>query len=216
MGRPIFFYVKMPEGQWSEEPLTFAAASAWIFAFGVTITVFFTQYLPTGLTLLEGLTPLKLLIVSPVVLVIASVFFGMTVLVIGGIMMVLVLGILYGVGVLIHFTLRIMGGKGNFFEMIKGAFYSGAAFLFGLIPCIIAIFAKYKLISFWQFQMSENIVYYIACIYIYGLWAIAGKKIHDVPRWKAFVGALLPLIVLVLVQIFLNAKIFPRVAPLFS
>ncbi|MCX5726157.1 MAG: hypothetical protein NT030_03055, partial [Candidatus Saganbacteria bacterium] len=105
---------------------------------------------------------------------------------------------------------------GSFFEMIKGTFYSSAVLLFALIPCFFAIITKYKLITFWQFQMSENIVYYVASIYIYGLWAIAGKKIHDVPRWKSFVAALLPLIVLIMVQIFLNKMIFPKIESLLT
>ncbi|MCX5726950.1 MAG: hypothetical protein NT030_07265, partial [Candidatus Saganbacteria bacterium] len=107
MARPIYFYVTLPSDSWSSKPLTFASVSAWALAAGLTITLFFTQYVPVGLTLVEGLSLKSLLIVSPVILLMALIFLALTLLVLGAISMGVFLGILYGVGVLIHFMLKM-------------------------------------------------------------------------------------------------------------
>jgi len=213
--RPILFYTLMPGGDWKEDALTFAAVSSWILSFGLTITIFITQYIPIGKYLIEGLSGLELLIVSPVVLAIAFVFFIMTLIIVGGIIMGLLLIFLSLCATIEHYVLKLIGGKGELKEMIKAFFYSGAVFVFGLLPCLLAIITKWHFLTFWQFRMSENIIYYFSCLYIYGLWSIGGKKIHNVPRWKAFLGAVLPVLILIAVNVVLDAKVFPKIENLF-
>ena len=215
IARPILFHTIMPEGDWKEDALTFVTLSSWILSFGLTIAVFITQYIPIGKYLIEGLSGMKLLVVSPVIAAIAFVFFAMTVIIVGGILMVLIILLLLFCATVEHYVLKLIGGKGELKQMFKAFFYSSAVFVFGLFPCFLAILTKWHFLNFWQFTMSENIIYYFSCLYIYGLWSIAGKKIHNVPRWKAFIGAAVPTLILVGINIILASKLLPKIENLF-
>ena len=60
------------------------------------------------------------------------------------------------------------------------------------------IFSKYGGLDFSLFRIGFNFIYFLIVLYIYGLWAIAGRRNYGVLRWKAFVGAVLPVLVLLI------------------
>ncbi len=215
IARPILFYTVMPREDWKEEPLTFITLSSWILGLALTIAIFITQYVPIGKYLLEGLSGVQLVIVSPVTVTLAFVFFAMTYIIVGGFLMGALIFLLVVCGAIEHYILKLIGGKGDLKIMINAFFYSGAVFIFGLLPSLLAILTKWHFLNFWQFRISENLIYYFSCLYIYGLWSIAGRKIHDVPRWKAFVGAVIPVLILVAINVVLSSKILPRIENLF-
>jgi len=215
IARPILFYTVMPKKNWKEDPLTFAAQSSWILSFALTVTIFITQYVPIGKYLVEGLSGIELLMVSPVVLTVAFVFFAMTYIILGGLVMGALLVLLLACASIEHVALKALGGKGDLKDMFSAFFYSGAVFVFGLVPSLLAILTKWHFLNFWQFTISENIIYYFSCLYIYGIWSIAGKKLHDVPRWKAFIAAALPVLILIGINIVLSSKILPKIENLF-
>lgn len=212
MLRPILFYQDMPKGSWKEYPLSFALITGWIMAFFLTSVFFINNYLPTGLSLIEGIQGQKLLIVVPVLLVMAFAFFAMTTLIIGGIMIGAILGLLFFCAAVLNFLLILLGGTGNFFEVLKASLYASAVMLAGLLNIILMISVKYKLMSLSDWITGERVVFYCASVYLFGLFSILGRKTHNVPRWKAFLAATIPFIILVLINVLLSAKILPKLA----
>lgn len=210
MIRPILFYTSMSEVPVYGEALTFAGATSWILSFFLTLAIFTIKFIEIGIYLIEKLSLWERFLTSPVMLVFFFVFFAMTMLIVGGFVLAGMIGALYVFGSILHFVLKLLGGKGNFSEMVKASFYSGAVFLLAALPVCFAILTKYKIITMWQLSAVENMIYYIACVYIYGLWSIAGRKVHDVPRWKAALAAALPFAMLIFFGVLFHSKIFPR------
>lgn len=210
--KPILFYQSMPKGKWREEPLSFALITGWILAFTLTLVFFINNYLPTGLSLIEGIHGQKLIIVVPVLAVMGFAFFAITALIIGGFLIGAMLGLLLFCAAILNFLLILLGGKGNIYEVVKASLYSSAALLAGLINIFLMISVKYKLMTFPDWITGERVVFYCVSVYLYGLFSILGKKTHNVPRWKAFLAATIPFIVLVLFNVVLSAKILPKLA----
>ena len=210
--KPILFYQEMPKGDWREEPLSFALVTGWILSFALTFVILFNNYLPTGLSLIEGIQGGKLIIVVPVLAVMGFAFFAMTVLILGGIIAIAVLGLLVSCAAVLNFLLILLGGKGHIFEVVKATLYSSAAMLSVLVNIFLMIAVKYKLMAFSIWVTGERVIFYCACVYLYGLFSILGRKVHKVPKWKAFLAATVPFIFLVLVNIIISAKILPKLA----
>ena len=211
MARPIYFYTFMPKDVWHGDSMTFLGGTAWILSFALTITIFVIQYLNIGLYLVEELTLWQRLLTLPVTAAFAFAFFTMTLLIVGGFVLGATLAALFVLGSVLYFSFKLFGGKGSYFETIKASFYSGASFLFAVFPIFFLILAKYRLVEFWQVLAAENLSYWIASLYVYGLWSIAGRKVHDVPRWKAFLAAAVPLLIVLIFGMVFHSKIFPKI-----
>jgi hypothetical protein len=210
IARPIYFFTFMPEGPWKEDALTFAGATAWILSFALSIAIFVMQYIPIGLYLVDELSGLQKLLTFPVTVVFSFAFFIMTFLIVGGFVLGIVLSALFALGAVLHFALRLLGGKGKLFDTVKASFYSGAVFLFAPVSVCFMILAKFRIVEMWQLLAVQNMVYYMGSLYIYGLWSIAGRRVHDVARWKAFLAAVLPFLIVVLFGIVFHSKVFPK------
>ena len=209
---PILFFQDMPKGSWKEDSLSFALVTGWIMALALTFVVFVNSYLPTGLSLIEGIAGKKLIIVIPVLAVMGFVFFAMTALIVGGMLILMILGLLFMCAAVLNFLLILLGGSGNIFEVIKATLYTSGALLAGLINIFLMICVKYKLLSFSNWIAGERVIYYAVCIYLYGLFGILGKKTHKVTKLKALLAAAVPVVVLILVNIIFSSKILPKFA----
>lgn len=210
--KPILFFQTMPKSSWEEDSLSFALITGWILSFALTLVIFINNYLPTGLSLIEGIFGKKLLIALPVLLIMAFAFFAMTLLVIGGILIIALLGIFLVCGAALNFLLILLGGTGNIFEVLKASLYCSAVVLAGLINIFLMIAVKYKAMSMSDWINGERVVYYLVSVFLFGLFSIAGRKTHMVPRWKAFLAATVPFIMMVLFNIILSGKILPKIA----
>lgn len=210
--KPILFYQDMPKGKWHEDPLSFAMVTGWILAFALTLVFFINSYLPTGLSLIEGIQGPKMIIVIPVLAVMGFAFFAMTVLIVGGILIGAILGLLFFCAAVLNLLLILLGGKGNIFEVGKASLYSSAVMLAGLLNILLMLPVKLKMLTFADWITGERVVFYCAAVYLYGLFSILGRKTHNVPRWKAFLAATVPFIALVLINIILSAKVLPKLA----
>ncbi len=208
--KPILFYQDMPKGKWHEDPLSFAMVTGWILAFALTLVFFINSYLPTGLSLVEGIQGQKMIIVIPVLAVMGFAFFAMTVLIVGGILIGAILGLLFFCAAVLNLLLILLGGKGNIFEVGKASLYSSAVMLAGLLNILLMVPVKLKMLTFTDWITGERVVFYCASVYLYGLFSILGRKTHNVPRWKAFLAATVPFILLVLLNIILSAKVLPK------
>lgn len=209
--KPVLFYQDMPKDNWSEAPLSFVLLTGWIISFIITSSVFIIMYIPTGLNLIEGIKGRGLLIVAPVILLMGAVFFILTILIVAGLVIGALLGLFFAIAGMLNFLLVLLGGNSDFFEMLKAMFYSSSIFLVTVVTVLLTIMVKWKLLAFNDWIVGENLLFYSTAVYIYGLWSIAGRKVHGVSRWRAFLAAVFPLILLIIFNIVVTIKILPKV-----
>jgi len=209
--RPILFYTKLPPGEWEDESLTFCGINCWILALFTTLVVFINQLIPVGATLVEGITGFKLLLISPVMLVLAFMFFVIVYSILGGVFMALFISLFYVLGALMYWGGRILGGKGQYLQNLKTSLYSSAVILVGIFPILMILLSKRGILDFTNYKIGYNIVYSFAVLYLYGLDAIAIRKTQKVLKWQAFVAALLPAVLLIILGMVAN-KMLPRLA----
>jgi len=198
MAQPIYFYTKLKEEDWKEKALTFLMISSWLLAAAMTLAIFVIQYIPIGGTLVEGITGWKFLIILPVLVTLALVFFIITFLILGGAMVIGLGAAFYVIGFILHYVYLLLGGKGHLNRILQDSFYSSAVVLAGLFPVFFAILTKAGTLDFSLFRVGCNLFYGLTLLYVYGLWAVAGRKVYGVPKWKAFAGALVPVIFLLI------------------
>jgi len=218
IARPIYFYTKLKEESWKEKSLTFLVITSWLLAAAMTLAIFLIQYLPIGSTLVEGIKGFKFLIVLPVLLTLALVFLGMTLLILGGVLVIGLGAAFYAVGFILHYTYILLGGKGSLNRMLQNSLYSSAVALAGLFPSLFALLTRYNLLDLSLFRVGYNLVYGLVGLFVYGLWAVAGRKAYGVPKWKALAGALVPVIILLIFGIAFDkialSKLETWIAPL--
>jgi hypothetical protein len=218
IARPIYFYTKLKEANWREQSLTFLLVTAWLLAAAATLAIFIIQYIPIGSTLVQEVHGAKLILVLPVMVTLALVFFALTLLIVGGVL-ALGLGVgFYALGLVMHYTYIVLGGKGSLNRMVQSALYSSAIVLVGVFPVLFAMMTRYNLLDISLFRVGYNVVYGLTAIFIYGLWAVAGRKAYDLPKWKAWLGALVPVILLLIFGLAFDkigiAKLESWIAPL--
>lgn len=192
--RPIYFYAKLKEESWQEKSLTFLLITAWLVAAVLTLAIFLIQYVPIGSTLVEGISGWKFLLIIPVLVTLALVFFAITLLIVGGVMTIGLGAAFYLIGLVLHYVYKMLGGKGSLNNMVQTAFYSSAVMLIMFAVVLLALLTKAGLLEFSLFRAGFDLIFVLTTVYVYGLWAVAGRKVYRVPRWKAFAGALVPVI----------------------
>lgn len=196
--QPILFYTKLKEESWREKALTFLLITSWILGLAASLVVFIIQYLPIGGTLVEGLVGFKFIVILPVLITLAFVFFLITFLILGG-GFALAFSIMFSlIGFVLHYVYLFLGGKGTLNRIVQMMFYSSAAVQSILLVMVLMIFSKYAGLPFPMFRVGFNVIYYLTLLYLYGLWAVAGRKTYGVPKWKAFLGAVVPVIILLI------------------
>ena len=209
--RPILFYTKMPQGDWKGESLVFCCITGWVVGFFLSLMIFINQLLPIGLTLWVEVTGLKLLLILPVAIVLACMFFIIIYSIVGGILMAGFIALFYALGYLLNLGGKLMGGKTELGQSVKASFYSSSAALIMIFIALLAIFSKKGFLDFTNFKIGYNIVYSFFVLYLYGIAAIASRKTHNVERWKAFVAALLPIAVLIILGIAVNLVLINKI-----
>jgi hypothetical protein len=211
MVQPILFYTKMPAGSWRDESLAFCGATSWIVSFFVSLTVFVNQLLPVGLTLWVQVHGWKMLIVSPIAAVLACMFFIIVYSIVGGILMAGFLALFYALGYLLNLGGKWMGGKAELNQSVKASYYGSVSALVLVLAAVLAIFSKKGALDFTNFKIGYNIVYSFFVLYLYGIMAIASRKTHGVERGKAFVAALVPITLLIIVGIAVNLVLINKI-----
>ncbi|MFH1683302.1 MAG: YIP1 family protein [Candidatus Margulisiibacteriota bacterium] len=190
--RPIYFYTKLKEEDWKEKSLTFLLITSWLLALAATLVIFVIQYVPIGGTLVEGVIGIKFVIILPVLLTLAFVFFIITFLILGGLLTLSFFLMFYIMGYLLHYVYKLLGGKGSLNRMIQSSFYSSAVIAGGMLICLLMLLTRFAGLDFLLFRYGFNTIYFLMTLYVYGLWAVAGRKTYGVPKWKAFAGAIIP------------------------
>jgi hypothetical protein len=214
--RPIFFYTKLKEEEWKEKSLTFFLMNTWVLAFVATIVVYVTQYLPVGSTLVEGISGFRFILILPVLLTLIFVFFLITVLILEGVFAFSFFILFFLVGYLLHYSYLFLGGKGSLNRMLQSMFYSSAIMLFGAVVPLLVILTGYGKLDFALFRAGFGFIYLLVLIYVYGLWAVAGRKTYGVPKWKAFLGVIVPIIILLIFGVLFDKIALPKLEPWIS
>jgi hypothetical protein len=206
IARPILFYTKLKEESWQEKSLTFFIYSSWLLALFASLAIFIIQFLPIGSTLVAGIVGWKFVIILPVLLTMAFAFFMITFLIVGGLLVLTFGAGFIALAFILHYIYKVLGGHGHVNRMIQSLLYSTAVVLFLCLPALLAIMTRYNLLERSLFKVGFNIVFVFLTVYVYGLWAVAGRKAYGIPRWKAFAGALVP-VALMLIFLFIFDKI---------
>ena len=66
------------------------------------------------------------------------------------------------------------------------------------LAVVIAFLTHFELLSFELFRVGYNFIFVLLVLYVYGLWAVIGRRVYGVPKWKAFTGALVPVLMLLI------------------
>lgn len=214
--RPIYFYTKLKEEDWRESSLTFLMLTAWLLALVATLVIFAVQYIPIGSTLVDGVQGFKLIIVLPVLLTLIFVFFVITFLILGGLLTLVFFAAMYVIAYVLHYVYIFLGGKGHLNRMIQSCFYSSAVLVAGLLIFGLMILNKYAGLDFTLFRYGYNTIYFLIVLYVYGLWAVAGRKTYGVPKWQAFLGAIVPVILLLIFGVIFDKIALSKLAPWIS
>jgi hypothetical protein len=214
--RPIYFYTKLKEESWKEKSLTFFLITSWILALAATLMIFIIQYIPIGSTLVEGIRGFKFIVVLPVLLTLIFVFFVITFLILGGLFTCAFFVLFYLAAFVLHYTYLFLGGKGSLNRIIQSSLYSSAVILAGVLIPFMMILTKYAGLGFSLFRGGFNFIYFLILLYAYGLWAVAGRKTYGVARWVAFVGAVLPVIILLIFGILFDKIALSKLQPWIS
>jgi hypothetical protein len=210
ISNPAQFLQEIPNTQWNEDSLTFAMIVGWIMAFSLTFVVFINSYLPTGIGLVDGIYGQKLLIVIPVLLIMGFAFFAMTVLILGGLLILAVVGMFFGFAALMNFLLILLGGTGNLFDTVRASLYASGALLFGLLSIFLMVFVKYGIMSVPVWILGEKIIFLAASLYLFYSFILISKIVHKVSGMKAFLASTVPLIILVVFNFVFSAKVLPK------
>ncbi|MFC1637729.1 hypothetical protein ACFL1W_01780 [Candidatus Margulisiibacteriota bacterium] len=214
--RPIYFYTKLKEEDWKEGALTFFLISSWLLALAATLVIFVLQYIPIGSTLVEGVAGFKFIIILPVLLTLIFVFFVVTFLILGGFFAAAFFIMFYLVGIVLHYTYLFLGGKGSLNRMVQSALYSSAVLLVGLVILFMTILTKYAGLDFMLFRAGFNFFYFLMLLFAYGLWAVAGRKTYGVAKWQAFLGAVAPVIILLIFGLLFDKIALSKLQPWIS
>jgi hypothetical protein len=119
--------------------------------------------------------------------------------------------VFYALGYLLNLGGKLMGGKADLYQSIKASYYSSATSLLMILVAIMAIFSKRGLMDFTNFKIGYNIIYSFFVLYLYGIMAIASRKTHGVERWKAFVAALVPIVLLIVAGLAVNLVLINKI-----
>ncbi len=214
--RPILFYTKLPAGDWKEEGLTFCGITAFVISFFASIVIFITQYWPIGVTLLEKVNPSKVIIVAPVMLVLAFMFFVITITLSLG----LFLGVLSGLFIVLSFvsmvSAKIFGAVENFKNpgsVLKSFFYLSGTTLIFILVMFFVVLTKKGLMDFTNFTIGYNMIYGLWVLYVYGMISITIRKVYGLPKWKSFLGAIIPALFLLVLGFFGAKVVLPKISP---
>ncbi len=210
MLRPILFYTVRPKENWQEQPQTFLLITAWLLALGGALVIFIVQYIPIGSTLVVNVPAWKFIFIIPVMAVLAFVFFMITFLILGGVFTVGLFAAYYLNALVLNYVYKLLGGKDNADRMVQNMFYSCAAMLSLFLAYLLMIITKYGGLPYDLFRVGFNFTYFLTLLYSYGLWAIIGKRTADVPKWKAFLGALAPIIILLIFGFLFDKIALPK------
>ena len=213
IARPIYFYTKLKGEDWKERALTFFLINSWILGLAATLVIFIIQYLPIGSTLIEGITGFRFILILPVLLTLIFVFLLITSLILGGMFALAFFVLFYVVGWVLHYAYLFLGGRGSLNRILQCMLYSSAAMVFGVLVLLLTILTKYGNLEFSLFRAGFNFIYFLILLYLYGLWAVAGRKTYGVSRFKAFLGAVAPVIILLIFGILFDKIALSKLQP---
>ena len=209
--RPIFFFYNLPKADWREDAFSFHNASVWVLSIMVALTVFITKYVAIGAYLIENLHGSKVIIVLPIIIMIALVFYGITLGVVAGVLQVLSHCFFFSMGWVFDFIVKKFKGKDELQASLNVSYYSSGVLVFLAVAALIAIMVYENLLPTEVLHAGISLVLYFSLIYIYGIWSIGLKVRNGLSKAQAFLAAGIPTIFLLLVLIVVDWKVLDKV-----
>jgi len=210
MARPIYFYTFMEKGAWSDKSFTFLMTSSLLLSLALSIAGFILQILPILISIVEGITGLKFLLIIPVLLVLCLAFFLIIFLMVTGGLIVFSMIAFACAAIATSFIARyILNATGDIKEAIKSFFYSSAVYIPMILLAVLAISVRFRLIPYNMFIIGENVVVYCVVIYMWGLWSISIRKVFKLSKMKSAGVSLIPILIVVLLQLGASLKVLP-------
>ncbi|MCX5751687.1 MAG: hypothetical protein NT099_08525 [Candidatus Saganbacteria bacterium] len=204
---PEAFFKQLGEEDWKGVPLTFLIWVSWIVAFGATLMAFVNKYWPVGITLVQEINFLQILLVLPVILAVIFVFFGMTFVILGGFFVT----VFYFLLLFVAFFFQYITQK-PWQKLFPGVMYSGSVLLFSLVIFLFAILVGMTHLPTVLFQIVFNIVYIASCFYFWKVWAavLCEKGGLELKRGKLM--AFWTVLPFLLVGIIVGTKLFDKIS----
>jgi hypothetical protein len=216
MMRPIYFFTKLKQESWPEGALTFLLQTSWLLAFFATLVIFIIQYVPIGGTLLQIVHGAKIIIVLPVLITLAAVFFVITLLIVGGALVAAIFAGFFALAYVTHYVNKLLGGTGHLSRQIQALFYCSGVLLSGLIILGLMIFSKYYNLDFALFRYGFATILFFTTLYLSGLLAIVNRKNYHLSKPMAFLGALIPFFLLLIFGLLFDRIALSRIQPWIS
>ncbi|MBI5700955.1 hypothetical protein HZC34_03785 [Candidatus Saganbacteria bacterium] len=223
--RPILFFTVIPEGKWYDKPASFAGFTSALLSFVLASVIFVTQFMPIGSTMFEKVQPSKIIIASPVMAVLGLMFFAMTFALLFGLLLVILLILSATIGSLLFSASFVLFSKHEstvginnegFLKDIKASLYSSGSMAVFILPILMILLTKSSRMDFTNFKIGYNMLYSFWVLYMYGILAIIARKNHDLPKWKAFAAALLPIIFLILVGVVVSKVVLIKISSMIA
>jgi len=212
LSQPANFFKTHAQEDWKKEPLTFFLISIWALAFAASLMIYMNKLWPIGVTLLEEINSWQQLLVAPVTLAVALVFFGIIFVIIGGVFVSLFYVLLFSLAFVFQFLLNRLNKKVERTVLLNLIFYSSAALLLGAGIFLGAILAQVLGLPLLVFRLIYNLIYYLVCGYLTWLWMTILAEEGKVSLKQAFLLSFGVVIFLILFQIVFDFKIFPKVS----
>ncbi|OGC07898.1 hypothetical protein A3F86_03140 [candidate division WOR-1 bacterium RIFCSPLOWO2_12_FULL_45_9] len=166
--------------------------------------------MPIGGTLVEGIAGFKFILILPVLFALAFVFFLITFLILGGAFTCAFFVLFYSTATTLNQIYSLLGGKGSLNRMIQSVFYSSAVSLVALLILFLMVLTRYAGMDFMLFRYGYNFLYFSMLLYIYGLLAVAGRLNYKISKAKSFLGAIAPIIVLLIFGLIFDKIALPK------
>ena len=209
MARPIYFYTFMERGDWKDRSVTFLLVGSWILAGALSAAAFVIQLVWILLGLVSGITGLKFLIIFPVFAALSSMFMLIIFLITGTFISAGTFAALFAVSLINDRVFKLYSGKSDVKESIKAFFYSSSSAAFLNLIILMAVFVKYKVLSFQNFLVGSNVVMFLSVVYVWGLWSISSRKIYKTGKLISVFLTLIPVLLMILLILVAGFKLLP-------
>ncbi len=210
MLRPIYFFTFMEKGELKDKPFSFILGTSWSISAFVSLVIFMVPVRKMIFGLATGLSGIKFLLITPVLAVMSAVFFFIIFLTVLCVMVLAILAFFTAAALALDLAAGIFHRTSSLKEMLRASYYSSGALVFLVILVLPAVMAKLKLLSFGDFTVGTNIVFFMMIIYLWGLWSIAVRKVYKISRIKSASLSLTVIILVILLQMLVSLKLLPK------
>jgi hypothetical protein len=178
---------------------------------GAAVFVFIMWYLGIGYNMIADLSKNSLWLTFPVLILLGSVFFIITFLILSAFIWIALLFLALILCLFPFILLKIFRVKNHFGGLVKACFYSFAPFIAIFITLAHLNLVKYNYSSFAMLRVEENLLYYFTVLFFWGVFSIGIRRETKIKRWQAVALAVFSVVILVFANLIFDLKLLPRI-----